>query len=213
MDVWQEVFAFANVTYASRVCISSNLAHVLPGQLGKTRATLRWSPDLEHGRDGFENWYFTVAYTDPDNDTTHLRTGSDAEKGPYLTLNPEIFGDPMHLDISSHIIGDPQHAGREGMALSFLSKGGFGEAGLKVSVVENDWGPRSRTYTATLKKEELTPGWVRVVLPLSRFTSAEGKSPARWQDLDKLQLQGSVSKREPPAFTRFRWVAGATEGT
>lgn len=205
MDAADSLFAFANVYYKSGVCLSSNLAQAVPSHVGPAKATLQWSPRLEQGREGTENWYYTAAYTDPNISSTYLRTQTDAEKGPCLTLNPELFGDPMTFDLSTHLLGDPQFQGREGQALAFSAKGQFTEEGLTVSVIENDWGPRSRTYSVRIEKSALTPGWQEIVLPLSRFVSADGKTLTDWKSIDRLELRGAASKNEPPCFARFRW--------
>lgn len=204
--VWDSVYAFANVLYDSGVCLTSNLKGFVPGQLGKARATLAWTPALEHGPTGLENWYYTHAYTDPNITLTYLRTGKETGIGHYLTLNPELFGEKMEFNLSTHILGDPQHQGKPGMALSFRCRGDFAESGLIVSVVENDWGPRSKTYSATVKKEELGSGWRNVVLPLSRFVSEDGKTPESWGVLDRLQIAGATTAQGPPGFAQFRWV-------
>jgi len=64
-DAWKSLSAFANVYYVSGVCLSSNLAQVTPGQLGRARATLLWSPRLDDDAGGIHTWYFVPAYVDP----------------------------------------------------------------------------------------------------------------------------------------------------
>lgn len=205
METSENLTAFANIQYTSGVCLSSNLAQTIPARLGAARATLRWSPRLEQGRDGLENWYFTAAYTDPNINATYLRTQTDNENGSYLTLQPELFGDPMTFNLSTHLPGDPQFRGREGSALAFWVKGGFTAEGLTVSVIENDWGPRSKTYSAQIAKPAPGSGWQEIVLPLSRFISADGKTLTDWKNIDRLEIRGAASKKEPPCFARFHW--------
>src|SRR5438132_13645309 len=106
MDTWEDVYPFTNVVYNSGVFLTSNLGHGIPGQIGKAKATLAWSPALEQGRDGLENWYYTAGYTDPNITKTYLRIGDGGPSGHYLTLNPDLFGDPMDFTVSSHIVGD-----------------------------------------------------------------------------------------------------------
>src|SRR5438094_774376 len=40
VSIWDQASVFANVFYPSGVCLSTELARVLPGQLGKARPTL-----------------------------------------------------------------------------------------------------------------------------------------------------------------------------
>ena len=39
-----------------------------------------------------------------------------------------------------------------------------------------------------------------------RFKDKEGRSPARWQDLDRLELRGKAARSNPPRFARLRWA-------
>src|SRR5262249_5733521 len=153
---------------------------------------------------GFENWYYVPAYTDPNISSTFFRAGQESA-GHYFTLNPEIFGASINFKISSHLICDAPFAGRGGMAPPFVGKGGFDESGLTVSVLEREWTLMAKTYSVHIPREELTPGWKTITLPLSRFATDDGKRPGHWQDLEKLQLRGVTSKQEPPCFTHFRW--------
>lgn len=73
-------------------------------------------------------------------------------------------------------------------------------------VVENDWGPHAKLYTAKLSKEEIGTDWKTVTLPLSRFVSADGRTPASWKVLDKLEISGKTSQKEPPCFANFHWT-------
>ena len=47
IDVWEPLFTFANVHYASGICLTTNLERRVPGVLGKARATLRPGEPLE----------------------------------------------------------------------------------------------------------------------------------------------------------------------
>lgn len=206
LDPWDDVRVFANVTFKSGVCVSTALRHVIPAQLGKGRATLTPSLPIVDGPDGISHWIFTNGYTDPSLDWSYLETGRDEKVGLYVTFNPKSFGDPIDGRLSTHIIGDPQFQGRDGFSLTFQCRGGFVDDGLTVSVIEDDWGTRSRTYSAKVAKAELGPGWREVKLPLSRFVDKDGKSPARWRDLDKLEIQAKAARQDPPRFARLTWA-------
>src|SRR5262249_32043819 len=154
------------VTYKSGVCLSSELRPAIPAQLGRARATLERSSSLAHGDDGLDHWYFTNGYTDPNLDWSYLRAGHDEDVGPFISFDLERFGDPVSVRLSTHIVGDPQFQGRESESLTFTCRGGFTEAGLTVTLVEDDWGPRARRYAANVANEELGRGWKEIVLPL-----------------------------------------------
>ena len=52
LDTREPLFAFANVIYDSNVCLSSNLATVIPAELGAARATDRPSPIIDDSSEG-----------------------------------------------------------------------------------------------------------------------------------------------------------------
>jgi dienelactone hydrolase len=206
MDAWDDLHVFANVTYRGGICLSTSLLHAIPAQIGKARATLAWQPALDHGKGGLEHWKFHGAYTDPSMDWTHLKNSRDENVGPFIALNAEKMGDPLPVQLYTHIIGDPQFQGRVGLALAFQMRGSFTEEGLTVTVTEEDRSLRARSFAAKIPKKDLEPGWREIVLPLSRFQDKEGHSPNRWQDLDRLEIRGKGAQRDPPQFARFRWA-------
>lgn len=205
VDVWDDLRAFANVTFKSGVCLSTPLGHVIPAQLGKALPTLSPGHKLEDGSNGLDPWVFTNGYTDPSLDWSYLEFGRDERVGPYVTFNLKAFGDPIEARLSSHIVGAPGSQGRDGEVLMFQCRGKFTDDGLTVSVVQDDWGIHSRTYSAKVARAELGDDWREISLPLARFLDKDGKSPARWRDLDKLEIQAKAARSGPPCFARFRW--------
>jgi hypothetical protein len=155
-----------------------------------------------------ESWFFARAYTDPQIEKTFIKIEDTGERPAVVTLNPEIMGDPISVDVSSHIIGDPQFAGTTGAALAFDCSGDFGHDGLRVSVTQNDWTPLAQTYVATVSPAEMPAGWNTITLPLGRFKMKDSeKTPAHWQDLDKINLQGTTPKAKPFRIANLRWVS------
>lgn len=209
MDVWDDFHVFTNVTYRRGVCLTSALRHSIPGQLGKARASLTWSPSMIDGPTEQDHWTFTNGYTDPSIELVYLQSGRDADGRTLITFDAARLGDPVSANLSTHIIGDPQFVGRDGWQLSFECRGGFTSGGLKVTVISNDWGLGSRRFTALVPQSETNVDWHEIHLPLSRFVDTEGKSPAHWSDLDKLEIQGSAAQQAPPQFSRLRWHAGS----
>lgn len=205
MDAAEPLHAFANVHYRSGVCLTSNLLRAVPAQLGPARATLEWTPLLEHGRDGLENWFYTAAYTDPNINWSILKVERGEPGGPCLGLQPDRFGEPMAFTLSSHILNDPQFEGRDGLALTLECRGAFGAEGLTVNLIANDWRPQSRTYSANVGPDELRPGWNRVMLTRDRFKAADGQTLPRWRDAERIELRGRAARSGPPAFRGLRW--------
>jgi len=205
VSIWDRVSVFANVFYASGVCLSTELSRVVPGQLGKARPTLVPSLNIDDGSGGHENWFFGPAYTDPNNDQTLLSAGED-EGRHYVTVNDAILGDSIKFVIASHIFGDPQFQGPPGASLAFDCKGGFDTNGITITFAEGEWLPRGVNYKAKVAQQDVTGGWKTVIVPLSKFVSDAGAKPANWSKVDRLLLSGATTKVGPPLFSRFRWV-------
>lgn len=205
LDVWKSISVFANVFYKDGPCLSSNLVYTYPGQLGRARASLSWTADLSDGEDPTLKWYFVPAYTDPNLGIGYLQVGSDSSSN-YLALNPECFGgDNIDFYVGSHFPGDQQFEGKPGKALEFEFKGSFTGA-LTVLLMENDRLIGGKTYSAEVASDSARGGWAKVVLPLSTFKDDAGKAPESWSEIDKVNLKGCASKRNPPGFRGFRWV-------
>jgi len=205
MDTWSDLHFFANVLYNSGALLSSNLEHVIPAHIGPAEASLEWKATLDQWSDHLKHWYFTAGYTDPNISKPYLRIEDGGPADQYLTLVPDLFGDPMQFSISSHIVGDPQFEGRPGMALAFDTKGAYVE-GLTVSAVQDDWGPRARIFSATVDPSQLGKDWRSVKLPISKFVDSEGHSLTAWRGVNKLEIKGKAGKSGPPCFARFQWV-------
>jgi dienelactone hydrolase len=209
LDTWDDLRAFANVTYRRGICLSTPLRHVIPAQLGKAQATLNWKADLDYGAGVLDHWKFLGAYTDPSLDWEYLKAGRDEKAGPFVAFNTDRLGDPVPVQLYTHILGDPQFQGRDGWALAFKCRGDFTSDGLVVTIIEEDRSLRARSYAATIPRKELVPGWREVSLPLARFVDKQGQSPHHWRDLDKLEIRAKATRQDPPRFAGLRWVAGS----
>src|SRR5262249_45512440 len=139
-------------------------------------------------------------------DWTHLKFGRDEQLGPVVGFNLERLGDPVPVQLYTHIIGDPQFHGRPGQSLAFAVRGAFAEDGLTLTGVEQRRRLHARAYSTTVPEKETGPGGSGGSLPLSRFQDGGGRSPARWQDLDKLEIRGKAARKDPPQFARWRWA-------
>ena len=165
------------------------------------------APDLEQGKDGQDHWFYARAYTDPNLDWSYLQAGRDDTVGTFVTLNAERLGDPIDIQLATHLIGDPQFQGKDSMALTFRCRGGFTADGLKVSLTEDDWGPRSRRYTATVPHERARTRLARACPPPVPIHRPGGSSPGRMEGLSEARDRGeSGPHHDPPRFARFRWA-------
>jgi dienelactone hydrolase len=205
VSIWDRVAVFANVSYASGICLSTKLARVMPGQLGKARATLARTLEVDSCNAGAETWFFGPAYTDPNIDRTLLSSGED-EGRPYISVNKAQFGQNINFTICSHIFGDPQFQGPPGVSLVFDCKGGFDTNGLTITFAEGEWMPRGVSYKASVAQTEVSGGWKTVTVPLAKFTSEAGTTPASWARADRLSISGVATQAEPPRFSHFRWI-------
>ena len=205
VSIWDRASVFANVFYDSGLCLSTKLSKVLPGQLGKARATLAPRLEIDDGSAGYESWFFGPAYTDPNSDSTLLSAGED-EGRRYVSVNKAGFGDKINFTVASHIFGDPQFQGPPGATLAFDCKGGFDTNGLTLSFSEGEWMPGGINYKAKVAQPEVAGGWKTVLVPLSKFVNEKGANPGSWSKVDRIQISGVATQSEPPLFSRFRWV-------
>ena len=112
----------------------------------------------------------------------------------------------LNVGCDSHIFGDPQFQGPPGASLAFDCKGGFDTNGITITFAEGEWLPRGVNYKAKVAQQDVTGGWKTVIVPLSKFVSDAGATPANWSKVDRLLLSGATTKAGPPLFSRFRWV-------
>jgi dienelactone hydrolase len=216
--------AFANVFYQSGICLSTNLGHTIPDRLGAARASLEWSPSpaAEPGEPGAP-FVFAAANTDPNVSIVFFVRSDDPLRPDAICLNPALFGNHSDFGIVSHYIGDPGYAGHEGLSLTFDYQGEFlqpsntdlaglpkaksVEPGFTVQVTAHDWTLRSKTWSAHLVVPTFKPGWHHAALAASNFLTADGKPLPGWNDLDKIEIHGVGTKKNPPRFSRFQWAA------
>ena len=209
VDAWQPMSAFANVHYSTGACLTSNLVTRVPGTLGKACATLRPGEPLDP-RILAESWFYARGYTDPNLAATFVRIEKSGDRPFVVSQDPEVFGDVITIDLSSHAIGDPQFDPPDGSALALECAGDVGPAGLQITVTQNEWTPLSRTYVAAVTSAEMTTtmtaGWARIVLALNRFKTKDTQTPpSSWQDLDKINLQGTTPKSNPFRIANLSW--------
>ncbi len=204
VDTWDTVFAFAKVTYPGDFSLSSPLVSCVPAQRGKATATLAASAPMDPQQVA-QSWVYGVANTDPTLLRRYVLIDQTSERGPVVRQNPEYFHDTIHVHLVSHLLAEPQGPGRPDQALTFDCAGALDDQGLTVTVTQNDWTPLAKRYRATVPQSQLKGPWTTVTLPLSSFATAEGEHPQRWNNLDKLELQGKAKRDAPFELAKLRW--------
>ena len=153
---------FANVHYSGGFALSTDLGFARPTQLGSPRPTLDPSQFLD-SRTVAESWFYMSAHTDPNVVRRYVVVEEVA--GDFIVrLDPDTFGDPMTLNIGSHILSDPQFSAPETMTLAFEWRGAVDSAGLSVTVSEEDWTPLAKAYSVKIEPDPGADGWTSTVL-------------------------------------------------
>lgn len=198
LDVNQPLFAFANVTYQSGVCLSSNLITVIPAKLGKAMATDTRSPDIDNGSDGLDGWVTQSPATDPIPPVPSLlRTATGPEKKSGLTTTTAI-------PIITHKVGDPKWTGPDRSSLRFEV---YVRAPRVLTVVmhEDEFSTR---WTQYRKEVRLTPteSWQPLTLSANDFHNDKDQPLKNWRAVDMLELRSQGGPGPEPVFRAFRWV-------
>ncbi len=203
IDVAEPLFVFANVFYDSGLCLSSTLVSFVPSVLGNARATDETSLLIDDFSDGYADWIFVPAYTDPNRSDTYLRTadGPDGKKG--FTFNKDLCGDRFW--VGTHKVGDPRWRGPQGACLSFWVKSEKKNS-LTIIVKEDVW--------HNIYKTEISVGgsnnWEHIILPCHQFKGDDGSVLASWGKVKKLELKGQDWLGELPIFSFFSWTSPET---
>ena len=217
--------AFANVSYRSGICLSTNLSRAIPDRLGATRASLVWSasPAAEPTVYGAP-FVVSTANTDPNVFPAYFVKSDDPGRPDAICVNPAVFGKRINFAIVSHYLGDPGYSGRDGDLLTFEYQGEFlpnsqsgadgssagnGSlgAGFTIQLTAYDWTPRAKSYITRVSTTGPATSWRHASLSVSQFKGSDGNPLPSWRDLDKIEIRGIGSKENPPRFARFRWAA------
>ena len=203
LDTKQPLFAFANVTYDSSVCLSSNLVTVIPAELGDARATDTQSSVIVESSQDFGGWVTRSPATDPIPPVPSLLTmsiGADGKTG---------FTTKTAIPIMTHRVGDPKWRGPDGSSLRFEVYVRAPRA-LKVVMHEDEFGTR---WTQYRKELHLTPtgGWQTLTLRADEFLTDKGERLKSWRAVDMLELDSQGGAGAEPVFRMFRWVESPPE--
>jgi dienelactone hydrolase len=187
VDTWDDLRAFASVEYASGWSLSTNLAHVVPAQLGPARPSLAVGQGVDATM-AVDSWYYATAATDPLSPKQFVIFNEDRAH-PSARVNPDLFGESITVNLASHLVGDPQLRRDAARTLLLECSGSTDEAGLTISVTEHDWTPRAQTYSMHFRREQIPPKWSSLDIPRELLKTTEGKPLDSWRYVDKLQLQ------------------------
>ncbi len=200
LDPNHRLYSFANVFYKSGLCLSSNLAEMVPAESGAARATD--VPDLliDGGSTDYADWYQTAAYTDPVDTFKYLRSalGPDGVKG--FGLAPRLG---QVIGISTHKVGDPKWRGPAGAKLTFQVLSMKPNV-LEVACVERDFVVGMKTFKAQVSLTTAA-NWQTISLSHEQFSTESGEKLAGWSKVEKMELNSPRWDGEMPLFAMFRW--------
>ena len=138
LDPRKPLFAFANVFYASGVCLSTNLVSVVPAELGQAKANDQPSLLIDDFATGTDGWVTSSPATDPIPPVPNLLAAAVGPQGkPGITVTRPIA-------LTTHKLGDPKWRGPEGAKLQFQVHASA-----------------SRTLRVVMHEKEFAIGWTQ----------------------------------------------------
>jgi dienelactone hydrolase len=198
------LFAFANVQYASGICLSSKFQTVVPAELGPTKATDRPSlliGDFSHGLDGFTT---SSPGTDPNRFTPVMETVTGPDGIPGLHMLGRVIPWTTKLN-------DPEWQAPLGAKLSFLIQTSR-TLEFDVVLIENDYTLDSVQYVHHVKLEKKA-GWQEVVLSPDDFKTEKNRKGKKsqvlgnWRPFDSLEFGSKGGDHtDGVTFANIRWV-------
>ena len=200
LDPRQPLFAFANVVYASGVCLSTNLVSVVPSELGHARATDQPSLLIDDFATGTDGWVTSSPATDPIPPVPNLLTAAVGPDGkPGITVTRPIA-------LTTHKLGDPKWRGPEDAKLQFQVHVRSPKK-LRVVMHEKEFAIGWTQYAAEVALEP-GEGWRTITLPADAFSTDKGEHLKGWGDVQQLELKTAGGVGEEPIYGAFRWVPG-----
>ena len=198
MDAKQRLFAIANVRYRDGVVLTSQLATVIPADLGDAKATDTHSLVIYDGSDGIAMWTTSSPGTDPV--PGGIRTALRPSVGPG---GRKAFAVGVHFSPLTHQLGDPKWRGPKGATLAFDIATSKDQA-LVVAVHE----PHHEYRKVVGLKGR--PGWQTVAVSAGELRESRKGLPLKnWDSVTTLEL--TRPDRSPWAdakicFTNVRWL-------
>ncbi len=199
-DPGQPIFAFANVLYASGVCLSTNLVFAVPSTLGHAKATDRPSLLIDDFGTGTDGWVTSSPGTDPIPPVPNFLISAAGPEGRSgITVTRPIA-------LTTHKLGDPKWRGPAHAKFQFLVHVGTPRT-LRIVMHEKEFAIGWTQYAAevALKPEK---GWRTISLPAEAFSTDKGERLKGWADVQQLELKTTGVGGDEPIYSEFRWVPG-----
>ena len=199
-DRQQPLFAFANVHYASGICLSTNLVAVVPSRLGAAKVTDRATLLIDDFGTGSDGWVTSSPATDPIPPVPDLLTLVVGPKQkPGITVSRPIA-------LLTHKLGDPKWRGPEAAQLQFDVYVRAPRT-LRVVMHEKEFAIGWMQYEATVDLEPDTT-WRTITLPAKVFSKDKGEHLKSWREVQQLELKTMGGAGEEPIYGAFRWLPG-----
>ncbi len=198
LDVTEPVFAFANVHYASGICLSSSFVTKIPAKLGHAKATDSTSLLIDDFADGTGGWITTSPTPDPLPPIPCLITNVTGPGGRngITTLR--------QVPLWTHKVGDPKWRGPDGAKLQFQIYSTT-VRDLKLAVYENEMASDAKKFSA-IQKLTKAAGWQTVVFELKDFKTDDDEILTAWKKVKLLEIVTSDSSNPQPIYAAFQWV-------
>jgi hypothetical protein len=210
------VTAYANVTYASGIRLSSRLARRLVADVVGARPTLA-KQALVDPMDTSTDWNWVPAYTDPNQGETAFFApwqGAGGERG--FTLDPKMFNraQPMSFYSGTRKIGDPQFRGAGDAVLAIDYLAGSSPERLTIRLkhrLPGEYGQEFEAAALPPAEGEAAANatgdvlWRTLRLDRSQFHNAQGTVLPDWEHVENFMLQGTSPAMHPPVFKCLRW--------
>ncbi len=196
LDTHDRLFAFANVTYTSGICLTSNFKAVVPAELGPAQATDRPSVqigDFRHGLDGF-------ATNSPGTDPARFVRVLETVIGPRGIAGLHVVGRARPHTAK---LSDPKWQGPDGARLAFLVQTSK-PIELIVTLHEHEFSPGSRTYTHAVRLNA-GPDWQKLTFAAGDFQTQGGQMLTHWRSIDVLEFDQTERQPGGPTFADIRW--------
>jgi len=198
LDVNQPLFAYANVHYASGICLGTSLLTTTPAALGRVMATDAHSLLIDDFAQGIGDWVTRSPATDPIPPVPSLLRAAKGPDGqPGITVTRAI-------PILTHKVGDPKWRGPDGAALQ-LQVFVRTARELKIVLHEEDFTRHWKQFTARVT---LQPGqaWQTLTLGAEDFQTDKGEKPANWRKVNLLEINSAGGPGEEPVYGLMRWT-------
>jgi dienelactone hydrolase len=198
LDPRLPLFAFANVHYTSGVCLSTNLATVVPSDLGQAKATDRRSLLIDDFATGTDGWVTSSPATDPIPPVPAMLASAVGPAGkPGITVSRPIA-------ILTHKLGDPKWRGPENAELQFQAHVRARKT-LQIVMHENEFAIGWTQYAAEVALEP-AEGWTTLTLAADAFSTEKGEHMKGWSNVQQLELKTRGGDGDEPIYGGFRWV-------